>query len=306
LTEPSDDARALVYDAVHQAWRRQVRRRLKRRQLAVAGGVFACAVLAVSAVLLRGHGAPRAALAEVLRVQGEVTVRADSGAAAPRALLAAGAHLQTGEVIETAPGSRLVLRRPGGATIHLAANSSASWQTTDALRLQRGVIYIDTDTADGGADALEIVTHTGRIRHVGTRYSVQVDELEVRVMVRDGAVSIGDSRASQRLDSGYAARIGADGRMTAATLRPGEGPWHWLAVETPSFVVEGRSLHAVLLDMAQAAGQPVSYASTAVEAESRDLLLHGPTLELDAEAAVDAVLLTTRFVRRPPLQIVPR
>lgn len=302
--EPPEKIRAAVYDATRSAWRGQLRKRTHRRQLAVAASLLGCALLAGLAWLQQGGPVPARSVASVAAVSGHVRVRADSGAGDFTDVTRAHSF-EAGEQIETAAASRITLRRPGGILIHVAAASELVWQSDDALRLKRGLIYIDTEDASG-PDGLEIITHTGRIRHVGTRFSVQVADLEVRVMVRDGAVRIGDSRAEQRLEKGYAARIAADGRITAAAIPAGEGPWYWLATDEPRFAVEGRSLHAVLSDMAQAEGVELSYGSAAVESSAHELQLHGPPLTLDAAQAIDAVLLTTQFARRAPLEIVQR
>lgn len=301
-----DDARTLVYDAVHHAWRREVRRRVQRRQLAIAA---ACLLAVVSSVIAlwpgRLVGGPRVA-ARIERSVGSVELLADSGAARPRTVQGGGLALAPGDVLRTAPGSRVELRRAGGIAIHVGGDTELTWQSHDALRLARGVIYIDTDGDATREDRLEVVTHTGRIRHVGTRFSVAVDALDVEVRVRDGAVSIDEGRGAERIGAGQSARIDRDGRVVAARFVPGDGPWQWLKAGTPEFVIEGRSLHDVLRDMAQSAGLPLSYGSPRVEGQAHELLLHGPGLDLAANEAIDAVLLTTQFERIEPLQIVPR
>jgi hypothetical protein len=302
--EPPDQVRAAVYGAARSAWQGQLRTRMHRRQLAIAASLLGCAVLTGLAWLRQGGVSPPQTVASVAAVMGDVRVHTDSGAGDSTSV-ASERSFKAGEQIETAVASRVTLRRPSGILIHVAGGSELVWQSADALRLTRGLIYIDTEDA-GGPDALEVITHTGRIRHVGTRFSVQVADLEVRVMVRDGAVRIGSSRAEQRLGQGYAARIDAEGRVTADTISAGEGPWHWLATERPQFIVEGRSLHAVLADMAQADGVQLRYGSATVESSAHQLVLHGPPLELDATRAIDAVLLTTQFTRRAPLEIVQR
>jgi ferric-dicitrate binding protein FerR (iron transport regulator) len=254
-----------------------------------------------------GGPTPDPRVATVESIVGEVLVRGDSGAGA-RVALKRGDGFSIGDHIETAAGSRVVLRRPGGIEVRVAGGGELTWQTADALRLARGLVYVDTEGGATGADPLEVVTHTGRIRHIGTRFSVQVDALEVRVMVRDGAVSVGGANRAQeqRVPSGYIAQIGADGQVLASAMKPGEGPWHWIAGDEPEFALEGRSLHAVLEDIAQAQGVPLRYGSREVEASARQQVLHGPALKLDAAQAVDAVLLTTQFIRRDPFEIIPR
>ncbi|MET0291710.1 MAG: FecR family protein [Steroidobacteraceae bacterium] len=304
--DPPELAREAVYRATRSAWQKQRRRRVQRRQLAVAASLLGCALLAGIAWLNFGSlplGDQRVAAVE--RFTGDVQLRHDSGAGR-QVLPQTGAAVNVGEEIHTAPGSRLVLRRPGGILLHVAGGSELVWQTADALRLTRGLVYVDTGSAAPGSDALEILTHTGRVRHIGTRFSVQVQDLEVRVMVRDGAVAIGNTHNERRLDAGQAARIARDGELQTSTLTEDAGPWQWLAAESPRYAIEGRSLHDVLGELSLAQGEPLRYSSSATEAEARSLMLHGPALELPPLQAVDAVLLTTRFSREAPFEIVPR
>ncbi len=304
--EPSSDVRDDIYRATREAWLRQRRQRVHRRQLAIAASLLGFALLAGIGWMNFGAPAADPHVAAIERFVGDVGLRHDSGAGRevePRA----GSPLIVGEQIDTAPGSRLVLRRPGGILLHVAGGSQLVWQTANAVRLTRGLVYVDTGGAVPGTDSLEIVTHTGSIRHIGTRFSVQVaDDLEVRVMVRDGAVRIGNARNDRRLDAGQGARIARDGEVLASSLTLEDGPWQWLGAEQPRFPIEGRTLHAVLEDLALAEGEPLRYASSDVEAEARNLKLHGPALELGADAATAAVLLTTRFTRQAPFEIVAR
>ncbi len=58
----------------------------------------------------------------------------------------------------------------------------------------------------------------------------------------------------------------------------------------------------MLKDLALASGLPLSYGSPQIEASARELVLHGPTLGLEARDAIDTVLLTTQFARHAPLR----
>jgi ferric-dicitrate binding protein FerR (iron transport regulator) len=309
MSEPDStpgDARMRVYDAVRHAWRREVRRRVQRRQFAISA---VCLLAVVSSVLVLWPGRSGVGSHTVARVEravGTVELLTDSGAARPRTLTGSGLAIAPGDVLRTSAGSRAGLHRAGGIAIHVGGDTELAWQSTDALRLTRGVVYIDTDGDTARADRLEVITHNGRIRHIGTRFSVEVDNLEVEVRVRDGAVSFDEGRNAERIGAGQAARIDRNGRVTAARFVTGDGPWQWLKPGLPQFVVEGRSLHEVLHDMARAAGLPLRYVSPPVEAKAHELVLHGPELDLAARDAIDAVLLTTQFERIEPLQIVAR
>lgn len=294
---PPAAARDAVYAAAHAAWRRSHQQRVRTRHLSLAAALLLGA--GVASLLWLTRTAPETAThyaARVETVTGRSELRADSGAAPTAAPLATGITLRNGDMIRTRPGSRVVLRRASGLHIHLGPDSEASWESQDELLLTRGVVYVET--TGGGNDALVLVTHAGRIQHVGTRYGVEVAEQQVRVMVRDGAVRIADARGTRRLASGLEGRIDAQGDYTELPLAADAGPWSWMLDGPARFAIEDRPLREVLHEMSAAAGISLAWPSAEAARDAQQLVLHGPTLELPPRQALDAVLLTTRYTLR--------
>lgn len=279
-------------------WRPRVRQPIKARHLAIAL-VLLLLTAAESTLWLRHSPTPRSpqSVAQVMALEGRVARLADGGAALEPESLVAGHALQVGDVVETLPGARATLRRAGGLTIHLGPDAIATWDSADELRLTRGAVYIDTQGV-GTQDRFVLVTHAGRIRHVGTRFGVEVDDRHVRVTVRDGAVRIADARERHELTAGREGRIDADGNFIELPLLTAAGPWNWLLDNPPRFTVEGRPLREVAHELAAAAGVTLTWAGTDIARDADELLLHGPTLTLPPRQALNVVLLTTRFALR--------
>ncbi|MEP7314564.1 MAG: FecR domain-containing protein [Pseudomonadota bacterium] len=292
---PPDDARDQTYEAVHAAWLRVHRRRVRTRHLSLAAGVFICVAGGSLAWLLLARQTDSGPIARVETLSGSAVLQADSGGARTPLQLTRGDAVANGDVIRSASGSRLLLRRLSGLSIHVGPDTEISWQSRNDLRLTRGVIYVDTAGASRGDEAFAVITHAGRIRHLGTRYSVSIAAALVQVRVRDGAVSIDDSRGARRVDMGQELRIAANGEVSGQNFPADAGPWNWLVGDTPSFDIEGRNVEETLKELGAAAGLRIEFATPAVEAAARETVLHGAALRMPARAALDATLLTTHF-----------
>lgn len=288
-SDPPEDAARRTHAAVMQAWE-DLRRRRARVRLIVAAASVVLAIAASSAWLVARRPAPE--LARVERVQGEV--HRMHGATAS-ALVMDGTAVSAGERLVTAADGGLTLRRPGGLTIRIGASSELAFQSRDSFEMLAGVVYIDTGSATPSTDPLAVMTRAGRVRHVGTRFSVTVAREEVRIAVRDGKVNLARSHGDTLIDAGHEARIAADGHMETLRLASTTTVWKWLDPVPAPIAIDDRALFDVMEELAAAAGLPVRYASPAVETEAHQLRLRGPPLALPTDAAIDGVLLATRF-----------
>jgi hypothetical protein len=291
---PPPDAREQTYLAVRAAWRKAHRDRVRLHHLSIAAALILCVGLGSLLWLPRGARHGDAPAARIATLTGRAVLHTDSGASPIAVTLAAGRQVRNGDVIRSLPGSQLVLQRPGGLRIHLGPDSEVAWVSQDDLRLVQGVVYVDTEGARE-VDAFAVLTHAGRIRHVGTRFSVTVDDGRVSVMVRDGLVSIGSSQGERRLSGGQESRISANGEYTTQPLAADAGPWNWMLGDPPRFAIEDRSLREVVREMGDAAGITVVFASLADETTARQMVLHGPALQMSPLSALRATLLTTQF-----------
>ena len=295
---PPQDVRDAVYAATQAAWRQSHRQRVRMRHLSMAAAVLLCVGLGSLAWLTHTPVvAKNVVAARIESVTGRSELRADSGAAPVAGALTVGRELRNGDVIRSRPGSHLILRRPGGLTIHVGPDSEIAWESPNELRLAQGVVYVETFGA-GTDEAFVLVTHEGRIQHIGTRFGVQVDERRVRVMVRDGAVQIAGVRGERQLQAGLEGRLDAGGGYAELPLGPDAGPWNWMLDGPTRFEIEDRPLREVLREMSAAAGVSLVWSSTEVARDADALVLHGPPLALPPQQALDAVLLTTRYALR--------
>ncbi len=280
------------------AWRGTRRQPVRPTHLLLAFALLLATALGSSlwlaqAPLVRGP-APAARVASAVGVSLRI---GDNGAAKPPVILTEDSALKVGDVLQTRPGARLRLRRPGGLSIQIGPATEAIWDSPDDLRILRGVVYIETESPESH-DPLVIVTHAGRVRHVGTRFGVQVSDQLVRVTVRDGLVRISAARHEQDLGAGHQGLLRADGAIESSPLATDAGPWNWMQGEATRFAIEGRSLHDVATELAAASGHALGWSTTNLARDAADLKLHGPALDMDPRAALDAILMTTRFAAR--------
>lgn len=276
-------------------WRGTDRQSVRPRHLVLALVLLALTGVLSTLWLPSGRGPTHAA--KVVGIDGIALRIGDNGAARPPTALARGVTVGAGDVVLTRPGAKLALRRPGGLSIHVGPATEATWDSADALRVTRGTVYIETETS-GSQDPLVIVTHAGRIRHVGTRFGVEVGDRLVRVSVRDGLVRVSGVHEDQDLPAGRLGLLRADGGMSSEPLAPDAGPWNWMQGDDLRFAIEGRPLRDVAAELAAAAGVNLAWPSADSAREAEDLVLHGPALGMDPRAALDAVLLTTHFTLR--------
>jgi hypothetical protein len=71
--------------------------------------------------------------------------------------------------------------------------------------------------------------------------------------------------------------------------------WRWADELAPHALIEGRSLATVARALAYQAGLDLRFANAAAEAEAATTTLHGPALDMEPRAALQAILATTSF-----------
>jgi ferric-dicitrate binding protein FerR (iron transport regulator) len=288
-SDPPEDATRRTHAAVMAAWE-DLRRRRARVRLMAAAASLALILVGSGAWLVARRPAPE--LARVERVQGEVH---RVGGPAASALVIDGTVISAGQRLVTAADGGLTLRRASGLTLRVGASSELSFGSRDSFEMLAGIVYIDTGSNTPSRDPLAVMTRAGRVQHVGTRFSVAVAREEVRIAVRDGKVNLARSNGNTLIGAGEEARIGADGRMETQRLASNSAVWKWLDPAPGPIAIDDRVLFDVMAELGAAAGLAVRYATPAVETEAHQLRLRGPPLTLPTDAAIDGVLLATRF-----------
>jgi ferric-dicitrate binding protein FerR (iron transport regulator) len=291
---PPAEVERAVREHLRGEWREAVaersRRGRQRTAFALAAGVVAAAI-GVWAVAPRFAEAPLA-VASLTVASGDV--RVTSGWLDRWHAVAPGQALLAGQTIETGPSGRGALALPGGLSARVDRDSRLVATAADTLVLERGTIYVDSGPASAGSVPLDVVTPTGTVSHVGTRYEVRLLESGVRVSVRDGVVEWRSTGGNvERSASGEQLMIAHDGRVARSAVSAYGPAWDWTLEAAPPIDIEGLPLSRFLAWAARETGREVAYGSPAVEREAAGIVVHGSITGLTPPQALDAVLATT-------------
>jgi ferric-dicitrate binding protein FerR (iron transport regulator) len=291
--EPPAEIGAAVQAAVAAEWHAVVAaRRPARRRVAPWLAVASVAAVAVGAWFVAPRLlSPAADFATVARLAGPVDVRhAADGSWAP---LAASAALRAGDELRTSPEGRVALRRADGLEIRLDAETTVALAAAEAARLDQGRVYVDAGHAGASADAFEVETAFGNVRHLGTQYSVGLASGGLEVAVREGSVAVEHGHDPVVARAGERLSVAADGRVRREAVATHGDAWAWAQSVAPAFAIEGRTLDEFLAWAARETGRQLVYASADAAREAEQTELKGSVAGLAPEAAVAAVLTTT-------------
>jgi ferric-dicitrate binding protein FerR (iron transport regulator) len=208
-------------------------------------------------------------------------------------------RLRVGDTIATgATGARI--RRVDGAVIQLDSGTALQLTSPSLLQLERGRMFIDTGRERARSLALLVQTAYGVVEHIGTQFLIDLRDQHFTLAVRDGAVAVTTHAAEstqtvQRvtLAAGEVLQIDSSGQQQRARIGPFDSGWQWSDALARPISIEGRSLDAVLTDVAQRSGLDLSYANSAAATQAHRVVLHGPYLLLSPRVALDAALAGT-------------
>jgi len=187
--------------------------------------------------------------------------------------LAVGQSLRAGARIEVPPNGFASLEW-NGATLRIDGGTQLRLESRNVATLQRGAVYYA-----GQAPGITLHTIFGDVRDVGTRFEVRLRDDAVRVRVRDGAVELRGTTAHARTEL-VATR-------TAITERPvatSGDEWSWIERAAPPLLLEGKTLEAVLRQVADEKGLALDWKGSR---DVRGVVLHG-NIPLSAAEALDA------------------
>jgi len=288
---PDRDDHDVVFQAAKTAWQRSLRAQRRRRwTLALAAAAAAMAIGVTSLVHRITARAPVVATAVVMH--GSVVTRAPKGDTwRPLRLgepIAAGSRVRTGSV------AGLALEMAGGLSARLDEKSELEMDSDRSLRLTSGALYVDTGPVPA-AVALRVETAHGTVSDVGTVFQVEVRPTAVRVRVREGLVQLDAAGRAGRLRSGAGEEMELDdrGNLRRGIVPPTHSAWAWAEALAPPPDVEGRPLLQFLDWVAHETGRRVRFETPDVEAQAREVVLHGKTHDLTPLQALDVMLSTT-------------
>jgi ferric-dicitrate binding protein FerR (iron transport regulator) len=295
-TTAPPDRREHARAAVRDAWRDTVRTRTRRRAMRLAiPAVAAAAVIAM--VTVRQARTPVADVAagrEVTRIVTSTAAVRTTTAAGLR-VDAAGDPIPAGATVETPAGVIATFALTGGGELRQNGDAAVRWTGPRRVTLERGEIYVDSESPGGGAIAIE--TPAGIVRDIGTRFAVRVDARGLHVRVRDGIVRLDTAGGSHQATVGTALSADRSGAVrTGATATVGP-EWDWILRGT-TFTLEGATLEQFLGWVHADGGLRVEIADAAIAARMGSRVLHGSIAGLTVAEALDAVLPTLGLAHR--------
>jgi ferric-dicitrate binding protein FerR (iron transport regulator) len=306
-TVPEREDYQYVLDAAMAAWRQKLRARRRRRwALALAASVAASAV-GVATFL---HWMPRksaALIATTTVLHGSVAIRPPGRDTwlplQPETRIAAGSQLRTGALA----GLALVL--DGGATARLDKQSELAIESGGVIRLIAGAVYADSGPA-GTAGGLRIETPMGTVSDVGTIFQIRVAPGSLRIRVREGLVRLEAANTSTHLQAKAGEELDLDehGAVSRQPFSPIDPAWAWAEALAEAPDLDACPLLQFLEWVARETGRRVEFLGPEVEAQAREVILHGNTHDLTPLQALDLMLSTTdlEYVLSPEETILIR
>ena len=293
--EPSADITREVEAAVHAEWRALVSERTRVRRRQVFGIAAGLAIVAVSAITWVSVLSPTPTpVASVVRVDGTLLAASAGQPLAPRRT---GTSLSTGEIVRTDAHSRAALALADGLSLRLDRDTTVRVVAQDALVLDSGAVYVDSQPQSSSDHPLTIGTHVGSVRHVGTQYEVRTHPGEIAVSIREGRVVIETVSGNSEGKAGERVQVATTGAVTRTRLSPRDDQWRWALEAAPVFDIENRKLAEFLSWVARETGRELAYGSPQAQAAAQEVSLHGSIAGLDLDAALAAVLSSTRLTK---------
>jgi ferric-dicitrate binding protein FerR (iron transport regulator) len=282
--EPDAARMERAMGVVHGEWQAmlQSRRRTRRGWFAAA----ACVILALLAGLILAFrpAAPAVTAATAVRVQGDVLVDAQP--------LMAGQTVTSRQRIDTGRSGRVLLDVASGGRVRVDSGSLARWVSLTELRLARGRVYVETsERRDEQVAQLIVSTPFGIVRHVGTRFEVQISSDQTRVRVRDGAVDFErESKPPIRVATGQQLTVNASDAVLAAGPESADAQWSWTREISPALIIEGHPLADALDWLSRETGLEIVYQDEQARTQAHALILRGNVDGLSTRDALRAVL----------------
>lgn len=292
---PSEAMTRAVYDAVHAEWQATVAQQRSRRNrrvwLAMAASLVVAAIVLFVGRSFIDHTSGEL-MADVSKSIGVVQVRDDDSDDWRSAAAAKG--LYVGESIRTGPDGRVALALQGGVSLRLDHDTRIELVSANRVDVTSGAVYVDSGISGPGADALQVGTPAGVVRHVGTQYEARILSSGTRIRVREGRVDVTlENGPSRTLEVGDQILVSSDGVEERGRIEPSSDDWDWASSAAPEFDIDGKPVQAFLAWAGRETGLKVVFSTAESAAEARRAVLSGSIAGLDPDAALAAVLPTT-------------
>jgi ferric-dicitrate binding protein FerR (iron transport regulator) len=296
--QPSAAGTARAYAQAQQEWQRVVSSSLRRQRARRAGwaaGLLAASI-AGAAIIFGVHRTVQAPerLAIVLRIQGNASVTAPGSTMT--ALLDA-ASVAAGSTLETAPDGRVALQLTGGESLRLDRGTRLAVIDATSMRLERGRIYVDSGS-HAGRRSIRIRTPLALLTDVGTQFQTEWREGVLRLRVREGTVSVGESGLAPKAGTIVAGQVMSlhQDRTRSLERADGFGPaWAWIADIAPGPGGDEHRLEPILQWICRELGCRLHYADARTRELVSAVMLDGSLEGLSPEQAFEVVQRITKF-----------
>jgi ferric-dicitrate binding protein FerR (iron transport regulator) len=129
------------------------------------------------------------------------------------------------------------------------------------------------------------------VRDIGTRFEVRRSPDDLRVRVRDGAISVDRNPTEPAVAARAGEEIALDsaGRIARQTIATDDPSWSWALAAAPPFTLEGAHLDEFLRWIERESGWRIE-AEAELAATFADIELHGSIEGLSPNEAIEIVL----------------
>lgn len=204
--------------------------------------------------------------------------------------LPAGADLRVFQHLDARGDALITLA--GGGNLRVARSSAFEVTSPDAIRLERGELYVDIPPGSRASAQFTVVTSDGEFRHVGTQFAVAVTNRQTRLRVREGAVLWHAAGGDSRVEAGTEVTIGSSGVQHRAIPTAGR-EWTWAESLAPEIDIENRPLREFLEWFSRETGRKLVLVDDSARTEAARIRMHGNIHGLTAMEALSAVMAST-------------
>lgn len=205
--------------------------------------------------------------------------------------LTQGAAVSTADRIATAVDAvSLTIRLGSGSSLRLDADSEVALLAPGRFRLERGALYVDSESGSQHGAPVVIDTPFGIVREIGTRFEVRLrsaDQLVVRV--RSGQVRLEGKAGRQQVERGEELLVHRDGSAERRSVDDHDSAWLWTADRTATFALDGATLAAFFDWWSGTTGCTVKYESEALRRRAEETRLHGAIEGFSPEQGFEVV-----------------
>ncbi len=189
-------------------------------------------------------------------------------------------------------GDSLVSLADGG-NLRVARGSALEIAGWNAVRLERGELYVDIPPGQARAAQFTVLTPAGEFRHVGTQFAVAIVDRQTRLRVREGSVQWRAAGGESTIGAGTEVIIDRDRGLIRRTIPTAGREWSWAETLAPEIEIEDRPLREFLEWFSRETGRKLEIADEAARHQAASIRMHGNVRGLTAMEALAAVMAST-------------